>query len=111
MVNMRANHSFPCIYEIRNLATGKIYIGATTDIIQRERYRFCRLRNNGHFNNSLQNDFNYYEEPAFFLRTLVIAEENILPLLEGKLIKIHKNKNTCYNEFGRTIISQKRNSN
>ncbi|MCX6554684.1 MAG: GIY-YIG nuclease family protein [Candidatus Aminicenantes bacterium] len=53
------------IYQIKNLASGKIYLGRSADLngkINSERFQ---LRNNMHMNKELQNDFNDLGEEKF----------------------------------------------
>jgi hypothetical protein len=58
------------IYQIKNLASGKIYIGRSADLngkINSERFQ---LRNNMHMNRELQGDFNALGEEKFAFEVL-----------------------------------------
>lgn len=47
-----------CIYSISNLLNNKFYIGSTISFINRKANHLSQLKNNRHFNNHLQNDYN-----------------------------------------------------
>lgn len=53
------------IYSIKNKVNGKIYIGQSTDIIDRLRHHLSELRHNRHSNSYLQRSFNKYGEENF----------------------------------------------
>lgn len=48
------------IYRIKCLVNNKVYIGQTCCLKDRKLYHFYALKNNKHFNNYLQNDYNKY---------------------------------------------------
>lgn len=68
---------------IRNKVNGKMYIGQSTEI---EEYRWIkhrsRLRNNNHYNEHLQRDWNKYGEESFEFSILLECEENQLNTYE-----------------------------
>ena len=71
------------VYMIRNKVNGKMYIGQSTEI---EGYRWIkhrsRLRNNNHYNEHLQKDWNKYGEESFEFSILLECEENQLNTFE-----------------------------
>jgi len=59
------------IYQIRNLANNKIYIGSTQKHnLRRKGEHFCQLKGNYHYNNHLQKAFNKYGEENFVFEVL-----------------------------------------
>ena len=69
------------VYVIKNLVNGKVYIGSTdTNFNHRFNEHKCRLRNNYHGNNHLQNAWNKYGEDNFEFYPLARAKDNISSL-------------------------------
>ena len=58
------------IYQIKNLASGKIYIGRSGDLNGKLNSEKFQLRNNMHMNRELQNDFNGLGEERFAFEIL-----------------------------------------
>lgn len=58
------------IYQVKNLASGKIYIGRSTDLNGKLNSEKFQLRNNLHMNKQLQNDFNLLGEGEFVFEIL-----------------------------------------
>lgn len=58
------------VYRITNLISGKIYIGSTADIIEREKVHFRELRRGAHKNSHLQNAFSLCGESSFVFEVL-----------------------------------------
>lgn len=54
-----------CIYEIRNLINGKIYIGSSRNFETRKETHLRQLKNNKHFNVHLQRAWNKHGEKNF----------------------------------------------
>lgn len=50
------------IYKITNTFNGKIYIGQSKDVKERERQHFYKLMRNQHSNKAMQKDYNKYEK-------------------------------------------------
>lgn len=71
-----------CIYRIRNLVNGKIYIGSTQKIaIRRKEEHFCELVGGYHYNKHLQNSFDKHGKASF---TFEVLEEVDLPEILNK---------------------------
>jgi len=86
-----------CIYKIKNLINGKVYIGQTI-LTPHKRYLKHKslLKNNKHFNNYLQNSWNKHGEENFSFTIIEKTDDiNVLNELEKKYIKLF-GKN-CYN--------------
>ena len=58
------------IFQIKNLASGKIYIGRSTDLNGKINSEKFQLKNNLHMNRELQNDFNDLGEEKFSFEIL-----------------------------------------
>jgi len=58
------------IYQITNLASGKIYIGRSTDLNGKLNSEKFQLKNNLHMNKQLQSDFNILGEGKFIFEVL-----------------------------------------
>jgi len=58
------------IYQIKNLANGKIYIGRGADLNGKLNSEKFQLKNNMHMNQDLQNDFNALGEGMFSFEVL-----------------------------------------
>lgn len=63
------------IYEIRNLANGKLYVGSAVDLQKRLLEHRRTLRLNFHRNRKLQNAFNKYGEKFFEVKVLELVEQ------------------------------------
>lgn len=64
------------IYRITNKVSGKIYIGSSTDILQRIKKHFKELRTGNHRNRHLQSSFNLYGETAFEFDTVEYIDDD-----------------------------------
>ena len=85
------------IYGIRNINSGKIYIGKSTDIKSRFSFHKSKLKHNKHFNDHLQEDWNLYGEFNF---EFIILEECLKEELNEKeiiYVKKIKEENKIYN--------------
>lgn len=84
-----------CIYQIRNLINGKIYIGSTFDF----RYRFSKhkndLKQNKHDNSYLQASWNKHGEKAFVFEVLEICDKE--KLIEREQYWLDKTQ--CYKRY------------
>lgn len=81
------------IYSIVNIATGKRYIGQTTNMSRRKSKHLLKLRNNEHVNEKLQNAFNKYGEDKF------IFEVQEYDLTKDELNDLEKDKIKEYDSF------------
>lgn len=106
------------IYGIKNIDTGKVYVGQTRQTFNR---RFLlhnwQLKNNVHENQYLQKSYNKYGDSKFeFFIIEIIKNKNldILNELEIKYIKKYKSQNLSYNILngggGRLGISMSENA-
>ena len=84
------------IYCIRNLLTGKRYIGSATSLPNRLRNHKDALRRNQHFNRHLQRAWNKHGENNFSLEPLVICSKNMLLYYEQRFIdNLYPEYNIC----------------
>ena len=67
------------IYQITNLASGRIYIGRSTDLNGKINSEKFQLKYNMHMNKELQNDFNNVGEEKFSFEIL----DRLLPKEEA----------------------------
>lgn len=78
------------IYQIKHIASGKIYIGSATNIYKRWNFHKETLRNKTHHNGRLQNAWNKYGEEAFefsiietcFIFALIFREQHYMDALK-----------------------------
>ncbi len=61
------------IYQIKNLANGKVYVGSTLNFKSRKAVHFSRLKNGKHENPFLQNAFHKYGEDNFVFEVLDVT--------------------------------------
>jgi group I intron endonuclease len=83
------------VYQIRNLLNGKIYVGQTTRMHERELEHMGSLRRGKHQNRHLQFAYDKYGKENFIFEILVYCEEFQLTYYEDA-IKNASNGN-CYN--------------
>ena len=74
------------IYQIRNLANGKKYIGQTADLEKRKNEHFNSLRRGDHHNRHLQRAYNKYGKENFVFAVLLYCESSELTTYEQALI-------------------------
>lgn len=64
------------IYQIRNLANGKLYIGSASNLYRRKKHQHLYLlRKRVHHNTHLQNAFNKYGEQNFIFEVIEFVED------------------------------------
>lgn len=94
-----------CIYKIRNLINGKIYVGSTQKIARkRKEEHFCELLGGYHFNKHLQSSFNKHGKSCFLfeiienidLSQIIDEKDRYKYLLEREIFYI-KSLNPQYN--------------
>ncbi len=78
------------IYQIRNLVSGKAYIGSSIDIHKRFRQHTVDLRGDRHPNTYLQYAWDKYKERNFRFEVLLISEEFELLIYEQCLLDLWK---------------------
>lgn len=79
----------PCdsgIYEIRNLADGKRYIGSAVHLRRRWDLHRCRLGKGKHHSRYLQNAWSKYGEAAFRFQTMLICSPADLLMYEQRCL-------------------------
>lgn len=86
------------IYIIKNLITGKIYIGKTTNYINRVRHHVYCLKHNKHHSSHLQNSWNKYGEKAFVFGMIEEYPKDQLDKYEKYWIDYYNSYNDGYNE-------------
>lgn len=74
------------IYQIRHIATGRVYIGSARDFRQRWHAHKSHLRRGLHHSPILQNAWDKYSEGAFVFERLLICDEAMLLEYEQRLI-------------------------
>ncbi len=90
LINYYGNTNKTGIYCIKNLANNKYYIGSTkTSFSIRKNKHLRLLRKNKHYNEHLQNAWNYYGEENFSFEILIICEPNECEKYEGKTIELY----------------------
>lgn len=85
------------VYKIQNKIDGKLYIGSSKDIERRKKEHLCRLRQNNHDNQYLQNAYNKYGKENFIFEIIELCDTENQYDLEQKWINLYKDKNILYN--------------
>ena len=80
------------VYRIKNIETGRCYIGSSCRINSRRQNHFQNLRANKHGNKNLQADFNASNPDSFVFEILELCSKEELIELEQKYI----NETMCY---------------
>jgi group I intron endonuclease len=75
------------VYQIRNVATGQIYIGRASNVPARIGQHKTELRYGRHFNLHLQRSFAKYGAGAFTFEPLLFCRKEDAPFYEHLLIK------------------------
>lgn len=77
------------VYQIRNLVTGKVYIGSTTESFDKrfKHHKFC-LNANKHKNSYLQNAWNKYTQDNFIFEILEILDKSDCLNVEQKYLDL-----------------------
>lgn len=90
LVNYYGNANKTGIYCIRNLKNNKVYIGSTkTSFMNRKNKHLRLLRKGSHYNEYLQNSWNYYSEDSFTFEVLLLCSPDECIKNEGNLIKLY----------------------
>lgn len=102
--NMFTVKNISGIYCIKNVITNSVYIGESTNIKKRAKQHYNMLKNNNHYNQSLQNDYNQYGEDNF---EFIILQPHLsynslrtkaeLLIIESKYIKEYSKTHNVYN--------------
>lgn len=82
------------IYSIKNLVTGKRYIGSAFDLSGRKATHFYQLRKKKHHNIYLQRSFLKYREENFKFEVLMYCEKEELIKYEQIFIDYYKSEKT-----------------
>ena len=77
----------PGIYKIKNITTGKLYIGQAVDYEKRKASHINALKGNYHSNKYLQNSWNKYGESAFEFSLIIECDAEQLNELESEYIQ------------------------
>lgn len=80
------NDKISGVYQINNIVTGAIYIGASRNIRRRIYSHFCSLRHNYHENPHLQEDYDEYGEDSFRFKMLFACNPEELHEYEQRYI-------------------------
>jgi len=89
--------SVPGVYQIKNKANNRIYVGSSVNLSRRHKEHFRLLILNKHPNHFLQNDFN--KNPNFFSFFIIefCERENLLSTEQKWLNVLFDNQKECYN--------------
>lgn len=74
------------IYQIRNLVTGRVYIGSSYNLKGRRDCHYSIAKDNKHFNSHLQRSYNKYGKDNFVFEPLLYCEEKDLIYYEQKIL-------------------------
>lgn len=85
------------IYGIKNILTGKMYIGKSINSTNRERDHFYNLKNNRHHSEHLQNSYNKYGKEAFIFGIIETYPVEELDKQEKYWIDYYNSYNKGYN--------------
>lgn len=101
LINYHKNKNETGIYCIKNKINNKIYIGSTKKSFSYRKNKHLRLlRKKIHYNEHLQNSWNYYKEENFKFEVLFICPPNECDKYEGNFIKLYSSNNS---KFGYNI--------
>lgn len=82
MVKIKTRKKLSCVYEIKNIANGRKYIGSTTNFESRVRKHKWMLKNNVHKNKWLQQDYNLYGIDYFEFNVVKLCKPSQLLVQE-----------------------------
>ena len=87
------------IYQIRNLANGKLYIGQSIDLYSRMRAHLNNLRGKRHRNSHLQRSYDKYGEKFFEFKIIEECSSKLLDDREIYWVEYYSTNNGkyCYN--------------
>lgn len=94
------------IYGIKNLITGKMYIGKSVNIDKRISNHFSNLRGGNHHSEYLQRSFNKHGELCFIGGTIEICNKSVLNERERYWVKYYDSYNNGYNGTIPTGLNQ-----
>ena len=86
------------VYAIRNLMSGRMYIGKSVNITNRIYKHYNSLNNNGHYNTHLQNSWNKYGNNSFIWGIIEEYSPDKLDEMEKYWIDYYDTYNNGYNE-------------
>lgn len=94
------------VYGIKNLVTGKMYIGKSVNIIKRISNHFSSLNKGNHHSEYLQRSFNKHGELCFVGGIIEICDKNILNERERYWVQYYDSYNNGYNGTIPTGLNQ-----
>jgi group I intron endonuclease len=103
LINYYENANKSGIYCIRNQINKKLYIGSTKNsfAIRKNKHLYL-LRKSVHYNEHLQNAWNYYKEKNFSFEILFICSPQECERYEGEFIKLYSSNKR---EFGYNVAN------
>lgn len=108
LINYYENANKTGIYCIKNLVNNKIYIGSTKAGFATRKNRHLRnLRNNSHYNEHMQNSWNYYGDENFSFEVLFLCPPEECEKYEGEFIKLYKSNDRKYGYNIASVTSYK----
>jgi len=95
----------PGVYAIRNMETGRLYVGSSNDVRNRVLSHFRELNNSAHSNRLLQEDFNRLGFDKFDAYLILRTTRDIQTAEKNKILKLLAKGQSLYNmtEDGRGI--------
>lgn len=81
------------IYKITNIQNGKVYIGSSVNVSNREYKHFWMLNKGIHDNEYLQKSYNKYGKDVFIFEIVEYCEPNRLIEKENIFISLHESNN------------------
>ena len=85
------------IYEIKNLVTGKSYIGSAVNFVKRKRCHISTLQSGTHRNDKLQKSFNKHGIGCLEFKLILICSEKDLLMYEQLIIDYKDSVKNGYN--------------
>lgn len=93
------------IYRIRNVATGKCYVGSAVNFVARWAVHCCLLRQGKHHSKRLQASWAKHGEAAFVFEPLFVCAPALFPLYEQRAIDGLEGYTNGYNGSADAVLT------